>query len=329
MKKLRQIQSYQLLRVILGGWIKVILVTVLFISCNSDQAADGLAIENQALADNHLNRDFTNTQLLEEIIKDINCTALDVLKRQLVLSEKFHLSDTAEILLIPYISNGKNFKSSAYSDIKNRFILINPSYIREFTLKNILNDTLSYKPVLELMLLHELGHFILEKSGAFDEITDDYKSATGEMKDETQPALITTIKKVELSADSLAIDMIKRKLHSIDYNCLSIVFDVERIVPGMQFQLSGTRMVEHFGSSNIAFLHDPSSDHPNLELRITFMNYFLFPNDSLKIMIDDYLYNRTVTPVHQQEFNPQVYQGQEKNFLKKNNFSKNYLDING
>jgi hypothetical protein len=101
-------------------------------------------------------------------------------------------------------------------------------------------------------------------------------------------------------------------LKSSDYNCLNTAFDIQLLVPGMQFQLAGRRIIDNFGSNTINFLHDPTSDHPNLELRITFMNYFLFPSDSLRLMIDNYLYNRTVAPVHRQELDPRIFQGKEK-----------------
>ncbi len=75
-----------------------------------------------------------------------------------------------------------------------------------------------------------------------------------------------------MSADSLAIDLVRRNAQTKNQTCANIAFDIELMVPGMQFQLSGMRMIENFGARDIAFLHDPSSDHPNLELRISFMN---------------------------------------------------------
>jgi hypothetical protein len=208
--------------------------------------------------------------------------------------------------------NGEALRSSAFSDIKNRFVLLNPAYIRGFTVKNSLSGAGSFKPVLELMLLHEIGHFILGKQGAFDQVASATGKGTGQQVDNTQPEFLTTIKKVELSADSLAIDIVKRRLKPTSRSCLDAAFDIQTIVPGMQFQISGRRMIDNFGAKDIGFLHDPSSDHPNLELRITFMNYFLHPTDSLRLMIDGYIYNRTVAPVHNQEFDSRIFQGKEK-----------------
>ena len=272
---------------------------------------DGADVQRQVLTANDLFEDNKSTSELKEIIADVNCADSAVLKRRLVLEDDFHSGDTTEILVIPFSSNNKELRSDAFSNITNRFILVNPSYIKEFTAKYTLNDTISFRPVIELMLLHEVGHFILGKEGAFDQL-GSVSRKTGQQKSNSQPEYITSLKKIELSADSLAIDIVKRSLKPNNKKCLDIAFDVERVVPGMQFQLSGRRMIDNFGSREIGFLHDPSSDHPNLELRVTFMNYFLFPSDSLKQIIDDYIYNRTVAPVHRQEFDPQIFQGKEK-----------------
>jgi hypothetical protein len=190
--------------------------------------------------------------------------------------------------------------------------LLNPGFIKEFTLKNTLNDSISFQPVLKLMLLHEVGHFILKKGGAFDAVNGTNIGLTGERTDDTQPEFITSLKKVELSADSLAIDLVKRKLRSNLGSCLNIAFDIERVVPGMQFQMAGRRMIDNFGATQVGFLHDPSNEHPNLELRVTYMDYFLYPSAQLKQMIDNYIYDRTVAPVHRQEFDPRIFQGTEK-----------------
>jgi len=293
--------------------INIFLTIWILSGCHTALAPDGLAIEHEILTANNLAKSFDDAPLIDELIKDINCAASTIIGKKLVLAKDFNSSDTSQILLIPFISNGKIYKSSAYSDVKNRIVLINPSYIRDFTLNNTLNDTISYKPVLELMLLHELGHFILKMSGAFDSLENKPGSIVGEQNySGTKPEYSTSLKRIELSADSLAIDLVKRKLNSRDYDCFGIAFDIQRIVPGMQFTLSGKRIIERFGDPNIGFLRDPSNDYPNLELRITFMNYFLFPNDSLKKMIDDYIYNRTVAPVHRQELDPRIFQGGEK-----------------
>ena len=296
-----------------GKLIRLTTLALFVASCRNAQPTDGRLIEAQILSANNLNKDYATPTFLQGIVDDVNCADSVLLRKKLVLADHFNSSDTNEILLIPYVPNANSYKSSAYSDINNRFVLMNPTYIREFTLKNTLSsDTSSFKPVLELMLLHEMGHFILKKEGAFDLLLGSSHTSTGQQTYNTQPEFLTSVKKVELSADSLAIEMVKKKLNDVSSNCLGIAFDVELIIPGMQFQLSGRRMIDRFGSNDVGFLHDPSNDHPNLELRISFMNYFLFPTDSLRQMIDDYLYNRTVVPVHRQESDPRLFQAQEK-----------------
>ncbi len=39
--------------------------------------------------------------------------------------------------------------------------------------------------------------------------------------------------------------------------------------------LSGKRTIQNFGSPQILFLPDAESSHPNLELRVAFMSYYL------------------------------------------------------
>jgi len=285
--------------------------------CTQNYTVDGDIIENQIITANNLRRDFTDPEFLQSVLDEVNCADSALLGKKIVLAGNYHSKDTTEILLIPFSPKGENYRSSAYSDIANRFILINPTYIKEFTLKNTLNDTASYRPVLQLMLLHEVGHFILHKAGSFDAVSAINSHGLGEQLDETQPEFLTSEKKVEMSADSLAIEMVKQRLRSGSDKCLDIAFSIERIVPGMQFMLAGTRIINDFGKPNKGYLRDPSNDHPNLELRITFMNYFLFPGDSLKQVIDDYLYARTIEPVHRQEFSPHIFQGNVKELKPK------------
>jgi hypothetical protein len=292
-------------------YIEILVILVLFTGCRRNYAVDGNDIQRQVLATNDLSDDTNSNQELRQILAQINCMISTIYKKRLVLADEYSSGDTTQILVIPFDSNRKQLRSDAFSDIANRLIVVNPSYIKEFTIKNTLGDSSSYRPVIELMLLHEIGHFRLGKEGAFDRIADS-SAGIGQQLSNSQPEYITTIKKIEMSADSLAIDMVKRTLKPTNKLCLEIAFDVERVVPGMQFQLSGRRIIDGFGRTDVNYLHDPSTDHPNLELRVTFMNYFLYPSDSLRNMINDYLYNRTVVPIHRQEFDPEINQDQEK-----------------
>jgi hypothetical protein len=286
---------------------------VIITGCHPKRRLDGNFIESSVLASNDLGRDFTSREFLPLILNEINCTDSAVLKKKIVLSEAFHSSDTSEILLIPFSSNGQLYISSAYSDVKNRYILIDPEYIEFFAHNSTALDSNSYKPVLELMLLHEIGHFILNKEVAFDKTTSPDKNKMFLSKPPNQPEYLTVDKKIELKVDSIAISLIKQKFKSGKYSCLGVAFEVETLIPDMELQLSTLRTISNFGSQDIDFLRDPNPDHPNLELRIAFMNYFLNPNPLIKEKIDNYLYNRTVAPVHRQEFDPKIFQGSNKN----------------
>lgn len=287
-------------------------VCLMLVACNGQPSeVDGKKFENSVLLSNNLSKDYSFKDMLISVIEDVNCAAPILINKKIVLADKYYSTDTSQILIIPFSPNGKTFKSSAYSDIKSHYILINPGYIKEFAIRNTLNDTTSFKPLLELMILHELGHFILQKTGSFDKITDSVSSRLGEQKSSSQPEYITTDKRTEMEADSLAIVMVRKNL-ALNSKCFDIGFNVELLIPTMQFQMSGIRMLDNFGGDDISFLHDPSNSHPNMELRITFMNYFLHPNDSLKQLIDDYLYNRTVRPVQNQLVDPVIYQGLKK-----------------
>ena len=56
------------------------------------------------------------------------------------------------------------------------------------------------------------------------------------------------------------------------------------MLPGMAFQIFGLRTLEAFGNP-IKIFRDPSPSHPNMELRVAFMNYFLYPTPERKQMI--------------------------------------------
>lgn len=293
--------------------VSLLAVCALFVACdNQPPKIDGKEFENRVLLTNNLSEDYSFKDMLISAIEDVNCAAPVLINKKIVLANKYSSSDTSQILIIPFSPNGESFKSSAYSDVKSHYILINTGYIKEFAIRNTLNDTTSFKPLLELMILHELGHFILQKTGSFDAISDSGNFKLGEQKSNSQPEYITSEKKIEMEADSLAVTMIRKNLAK-NNKCFDINFNVELLIPTMQFQMSGRRMIDNFGVRDIHFLHDPSNSHPNMELRITFMNYFLYPNDSLKQLIDDYLYNRTVRPVQDQLIDPVIYQGLKKN----------------
>ncbi|WP_430405245.1 hypothetical protein [Fluviicola sp.] len=281
-------------------------------SCN--EKIDGPEIEMQILEEKNLGKDFSKLHLLKEILTDINCINSSMLGKKIVLAEEFHSEDITEILLIPYRADGLSLTSYAYSDVSSRVILFNISSIYDFTLKNTLGDSSSIKPVMTLMLLHEIGHFMIGKNGLFDSLTP-VNLNLGEQKSQLEPQYLSKAKKIELTADSLAISLVKDGVKSKNTSCIFSLMDVQRILPGMQFQLAGMRMIQNFGSAQSDFLPDFSSTHPNMELRISYMNYFLFPTPERKELIDNYIYNRTSGAVHLQELAPWINQDIEKNTL--------------
>ena len=229
--------------------------------------------------------------------------------------------DTTTILVIPFGAKLRDMKSSAYSDIKNRFILLGPALVNRFVKRTALNDSSSTPAIIMLLLLHELGHFAVGKEGAFDRLesseedewTDEKKSELGEQKMDTEPEYLTSHKRIELACDSSAMAMIKPHLLNVkEMDCYNTAFNVQLVLPGMGFKLFGTRMIGQFGSTAINLLRDPSNTHPNMELRIAFMNYFLSGREDQRKMIDDYLYDREVAPVHRQEMDPRIFQGERK-----------------
>lgn len=175
--------------------------------------------------------------------------------------------------------------------------------------------------VLHLVLLHELGHFRLNQAGAFDEPPENRKR-TGEQRLDTEPEYLTSIKRVELAADSIAVSLCRQAMKSEKADCFMIASGVMRVLPGMGFQLFGKRTLSEFGTGSIntqgqyeprrPLLRDPNVSHPNLELRVVFMNYFMNPSLGNRQQVDQLLYNREVGPIIRQEFMPYIYQGRVK-----------------
>ena len=289
----------------------ILIISVFTWGC-SEKKPTGQEYASEVLSQLGIYQDTTDNNILTHVMAEVNCLSAEVGGKRVVLEDKFIYGDTNLILLIPYSTMLKDLSSPAFSEISNHYIIINPTFIRKFAKESLLNDTTGLPALFKLILLHELGHFKLGFNGAYDapEIKRNNLNL-GEQKMDTEPEYLTTVKRREMSVDSMAILMVKKGLSSKDMNCLSPALDVEIMLPGMSFQLFGIRLLDQFGQPN-KILRDPSPSHPNMELRVAFMNYFLMPNDQLKEMIDDYLYNREVAPVHQQEIDPRIYQGTEK-----------------
>jgi hypothetical protein len=133
----------------------------------------------------------------------------------------------------------------------------------------------------------------------------------GEQVMDTDPEYLTSVKRMEMKVDSMAIQMMKGSILSKDVDCYLCASSVQLLLPGMSYKLFGTRILAQFGQ-RLKILRDPSASHPNMELRIAFMNYYLTPTDQGRQMIDEFLYDREVAPVHLQELDPRIFQGGEK-----------------
>ncbi|SHH92284.1 hypothetical protein SAMN05444671_4298 [Flavobacterium sp. CF108] len=297
------IKKYVLINIVLS----FIFTGFIFVSCKEEKKVDSLDIEKQFLAQNGLDSDKSINQDLRIILEKLNSLNSKAFNKKLKLAQDYNPEDPNEILVIPYSSTRENNYSEGFSDIKNQLILLNIPSIRNFTAKNALSGEESLLPVVELIILHEIGHFILGKEGSFDENTI---TVSHTMMEKTQPEFITTLKKIELDADSLAIDLLKKGLKQKN-NFADISNDLQLLLPGLQFQMFGNRLPDSWFLGGNQILHDPSINYPNMELRVMFMNYFLYPTEERKLQIQEYLYNRTVTPIHLQEFTPQIYQGEK------------------
>lgn len=247
---------------------------------------------------------------IETCLEQINCLSSTHIHKRLVLAKNFNPENDSLILVIPFSYAGNDFNSPGYSNISSRFILIQPSEIKKFATANTFGGTKSFESTVNLVLLHELGHFAIQKSGGF-EMNTEKVIKYGQLI--TEPQYITTMKKIELQVDSLAMRWVSQDgIYNSYSKCSSVCTDIQLLIPTMEFQLSSKRMIDKFGNPNIDFLSDNSFTHPNLELRVTFMDYYLNTTLEKRKRIDNYLYKRTVEPIHNQEFDPRIFQGLEK-----------------
>ncbi|MEI9921877.1 MAG: hypothetical protein WDO14_24260 [Bacteroidota bacterium] len=292
-------------------WVILSLSSLLASGCGGkrDQRF-GKDLESAVLTTHGFARTTMHDSLFTAVMNELNCIAKRNGKR-FVFAKDFERGNDSLIMIVPIRSPFSNIKSSAFSNIRSRYILINPDYLIDFAQRSLLSDSTDWNRVTCLILLHELGHFKLKKMGAFDSLSSAPASMLGQQLLDTEPEYLTANKKIELSVDSTAVSMIKDLPGFNNMDCFNVAADLQRILPGMQFQLFG-----HFAQltlGGVRMLRDPSPSHPNMELRITFMNYYLFDNPQSRQLIDDYLYEREVAPIHRQETAPYINQDKVKN----------------
>lgn len=293
-------------------------LSILF-GCTEEKVVHTFPVEEYLEASGFIPDTHLNSRI-DSILPGLNGLARRFGKWRISLRPDENPTDSFQVLLVPYKPVGSVGWQSGFSDLENRMIFICPTQIQKFVTDKQLN-TADLKEFIGIILLHELGHFISGTSGSFDK-TDSVtaNSGTGEISFGTEPEWMTYAKKQEMKVDSLAMEMVKygMKLKPKSDSALeaySFATGVSLTVSSAEFSLFGIRLLSQFGSSDKA-IRDNSLTHPNLELRLAFMGYQLFPNPQKQEQIDEYLYNREVAPIERQSRDPRIYQGNEKVLFK-------------
>lgn len=282
-------------------------------ACNFKK--DGKELEATYLEAKNFNADHTIDNDLDSLLPGVNCIIKTINLKYFVTAQQYNEADTNQLLLVPFRKKNLLGVPSGFSEIENRVVYICPSQIKDFVASNSLSDTAKISGYLGLILLHEAGHFMLNAPGNFDEGVLGAQSSSsklGELEMGTTPQVMTTYKKLELKVDSLAVEMVKKGNTSKGKDCFSTCTDIQLAIGGAEFMVFGKRMIGNFGSSQINMLKDQALTHPNLELRLAFMNYYLSPNKQKREQIDNYLYEREIAPVNRQLTDPRIFQGNEK-----------------
>jgi hypothetical protein len=180
-----------------------------------------------------------------------------------------------------------------------------------FAHAHALGDSSEARQTFELVLLHELGHFAIGRGDYFQDFAAP-AGAVGEERRRSEPEYLNAAKRVELAADSSAIAWINAAARTRDRGCQMACEDVEIILPGMLFDIFADEELKTFGQTRPRIVRDDSYTHPNLELRVAFMNYYMTHSAQSRAVVDEYLYNREVLPVRLQRQDPAIYQRSDK-----------------
>jgi hypothetical protein len=113
--------------------INMLALILLLYACHGNKGISGKLIEEKVLNENNLGKDSSSLDILQPLLDNINCSIAQSLNKKMVLAGAYNSGETSLILVIPFVSNGVSFTSSAYSYIYSNIILVNPSFIREFT----------------------------------------------------------------------------------------------------------------------------------------------------------------------------------------------------
>lgn len=275
---------------------------------------------SSTIALNYLNEkgyveDHTTDAEIEKIIDGLNILTRQNAKKYFTLASNYKTNDANQILIVPFRKKSQGATPTAFSSIQDNLVFICPLQIKEFVLKNSISDSTDITGYLGLILLHELGHFSLKISGSFDEsiLSDRGEIATiGEQDLGTDPVVLNLQKRLELKIDSLAVESIRKGIKIMEGTCSGTCFSIEFAITNAQFNFMGRRIIKNFGTAKGKTILDESWTHPNLELRLAFMNYYLNPTIEQWNQINDYLYQREIAPILLQETDPRIFQGRKK-----------------
>ncbi len=268
--------------------IAVCLLSFLFTSC--DRKIKGDQYESnivKQLGVRNYEFDTTFIELLPQINELMKEVGSDL---EIKLSNDFNYQSKEEILLIPLTPYSKQI--SASSNIDYRFILLNPDYINTI-MYEIMLDTDVFKDIILLLIIHELCHFELGKSGQFDELIALSINEKSSLNADNY-SNFNESKLLELKVDSLAVSYIQKASISNNKKASSIANSLKKQLGILEASVAIDRITNFYGTANFNVLNDLSKTHPNFELRLAFMNYYLNPLESKKRMLDKFIEEREI-----------------------------------
>jgi len=269
-------------------WIVFFLIPILISSCNHKN--NGKEYESEIVGQLGVRNHEFDT-IFVELLPQINQLMKEVGSNlEIKLSNDFDFQKREEILLIPLTPYSKRI--SASSNIDYRFILINPDYINTI-MYEIMLDTDVFKDILTLLIIHELCHFELGKSGQFDEILTESININGILNGDNYPNFNES-KLIELRVDSLAISYIQKATKSKNQATCSLSNSLKKQLGILEASVAIDRITNFYGTPNFNVLNDLSKTHPNFELRLAFMNYYLNPSASKKRMLNKFIEEREI-----------------------------------
>jgi len=185
--------------------------------------------------------------------------------------------DTIESLMAPI----------AYVPKGSERIIFNPEKIEAFSTTYLKESSQSMKvdPInaLSIILLHEVSHILLGHSVD----SDNGYHENSQLEYDRYNLESNEYKRREYQADSLAANIISKSIEngSLDASEISLA------VSFLSWNIQGDRIINNWGAQKSVFW-DKSKTHPNFELRILYMNYFITHIEDAKYLIDEFIKSR-------------------------------------